>query len=149
MIDHTFTTPYIFRLLTELKLVFKEDAGLEINVTKTSVLPKGVSQQVVFDVTQYIIQSTPTLTHLSGDILLTSFVPEGFVGIGVQMGTDAFVHNFVVKTCRDIINDVEKLDVIQDWFIHYQLLRFCQDTRLKDLNSHILLGNRCLLQQQQ
>ena len=36
------------RVLTELKLVFKEDSGLEFNVGKTSVLPKGVSQQVVF-----------------------------------------------------------------------------------------------------
>jgi hypothetical protein len=34
------------------------------------------------------IQGTPTLTHLSGDVLLTSFCPEGFVGIGVPIGTD-------------------------------------------------------------
>jgi hypothetical protein len=35
----------------------------------------------------------------------------------------------VAKTCRDIIDDVEKLDGIQDGFIHFQLLRFCQSTR--------------------
>ncbi len=90
----------------------------------------------------------PTLTHLSGDVTLGSFCPEGFVGIGVPLGTDAFVRNFVAKTCRAIIDDVEKLDDIQDGFIHYQLLRFCQVTRLQYLNSHILLGNRCVLQQQ-
>ncbi len=50
--------------------------------------------------------------------------------------------------CRSIIDDVEKLDAIQDGFIHYQLLRFFQVTRLQYLNSHILLGNRCVLQQQ-
>ena len=111
------------RVLAELKLVFKEDAGLELNVAKTSVLPKGVSQQSVFDETQYIIQATPTLTHLSGDMLITSFFPEGFVGVGVPIGTDAFVRNFVAKTCRALIDDVEKLDAIQDGFIHYQLLR--------------------------
>ena len=71
-----------------------------------------------------------------------------FVGIGVPIGTDAFVRNFVAKTCRGIIDDVEKLDAIQDGFIHYQLLRFCQATRLQYINSHILLGNRCILQQQ-
>ncbi len=38
----------------------------------------------------------------------------------------------------------EKLDDIQDGFINYQLLA----TRLQYLNSHILLGNRCVLQQQ-
>ena len=42
---------------------------------------------------------------------------------------------------------MEKLNVIQDGFIHYQLLRFWQVTRLQFINSYILLGNRCLLQQ--
>jgi hypothetical protein len=39
------------------------------------------------------------LTQLSGDVSLASFCPEGFVGIGVPIGTDAFVQNFVAKTC--------------------------------------------------
>ena len=47
-----------------------------------------------------------------------------------------------------IIDDVEKLDAIQDGFIHYQHLRFCQATRLQYINSHISLGNRFILQQQ-
>jgi hypothetical protein len=63
----------------------------------------------------------------------------------VPIGTDAFVRSFVAKTCRDIIDDVEKLDVIQDGFIHYQLLRFCQATRLQYINSHIMLSNHCVL----
>ena len=125
--------------LAELKRIFKEDAGLELNIHKTSVLPKGVSQQASCDVAQNIFRATPTLTHLSGDVTLGSFCPEGFVGIGVPIGTDAFVRNFVAKTCRAIIDDVEKLDVIQDGFIHYQLLRFCQATRLQYINSHILV----------
>jgi hypothetical protein len=48
------------------------------------------------------------LTHLSGDVTLGSFCPEGFVGIGVPIVTDAFVRNFAAKTCRAIIDDVEK-----------------------------------------
>jgi hypothetical protein len=64
-----------------------------------------------------------------------------FIGIGLPIGTDAFVRNFVV-------DDVDKLDAIQDGFVHYQLLRFCQATRLQHIKSHILLGNRCVLQQQ-
>ena len=70
--------------------------------------------------------------------------PEGLVSIGVPIGTDAFIQNLVAKTCRAIIDDVEKLDTIQDGFIHYQLLRFCQSTRLQCTNSHILLRNRCV-----
>ena len=111
--------------MSDLKRVLKEDAGLDLVVSKTSVLPKGVTQQSVFDVAQTIINTSPTLTHRSADVLLTSFCPEGFVGIGVPIGTDAFVRNFVAKTCRVITDDVEKLDVIQDVFIHYQLLAKC------------------------
>jgi hypothetical protein len=67
--------------------------------------------------------------------------------VSLPIVTDAFVQSFVAKKCRDIIDDVEKLDAIQDGFIHFQLIRFCQVTRLQYLNSQIILGNRCVLQQ--
>ncbi len=117
--------------MAELKAFFKADAGLELNVSKTSILPKGTTAQAAFDVAQGIITASPDLTHLSADLALASFCPEGFVGIGVPIGTDIFVRDFVAKTCRDVIDDVEKLDAIQDGFIHFQLLRFCQATRLQ------------------
>ena len=94
------------------------------------------------------INTTPHLTQLSGEVSLASFHTDGLVVIGVPIGTNNFVRQFVAKTCRDIIEDVEKLDAIEDSFIHYQLLRFCQATRLQYLNSHIILDNRCVLQQQ-
>ncbi len=100
----------------------------------------------MFDVVHIIIVTCCTLTHLREEIDLDSFDPDGFVGIGVSIGTDTFVRNFVAKTCRNIIDDVEKLDDIQDGFIHFQFLRFCQDTRLQFINSHIMLNNRCVLQ---
>jgi hypothetical protein len=82
----------------ELKEVFKEDAGLELNVSKTSILPKGVTQQVALDVVQGIITTTnPALTHLSADLALARFCPEVFVGIGVPICTDIFVRDFVPK----------------------------------------------------
>ena len=82
------------------------------DVSKTSVLSKGFTRESTFDVEHNIIKTSPSLTHLSVDIVLTSFCPEGFVGIGVSIGTDAFVQNLVGKTCREIIDDVEKLDSI-------------------------------------
>ncbi len=136
-------------MLAELNHVFKEDSVLELSVSKITILPaKGVTQQTAFDVAHSIITVNPALTHLSADVALVSFCPEGFVGIGVPIVTDIFVRNFVAKTCRNIIDDVEKLDDIQDGFIHYQLLRFSQTTRLQYINSHIMLNNRCVLQQQ-
>jgi hypothetical protein len=136
------------QVLAELKRVLKEDAGLELNISKTAILPKDITQQAIFDVAHGFINATPQLTQLRGEVSLDSFRPDGFVGIGVPIGTDTFVRQFVAKTCRDIIEDVEKLDAIEDGFIHFQLLRFCQATRLQFLNSHILLDNRCVLQQQ-
>jgi hypothetical protein len=59
--------------LAELKSVFKEDAGLELNVSKTSILPKGVTQQVAFDVAHSLIAASPFLTHLSADLALATF----------------------------------------------------------------------------
>ena len=132
------------QVLTELKRVLKEDVGLELNISETSILPKDTTQQAVFDVAHSIIAASPALTQLSGDISLHSFCPEGFIGIDVPIGTDVFVRSFVATSCRDIIEDVEKLDVIQDGFIHFQLLRFCQATRLQYINSHIMLPNRCV-----
>ena len=64
------------QVLTELKHVLKEDAGLELNVSKTSVLPKGVTQQAAFDVANNIINTSPALTHLNGDVLLACFCTE-------------------------------------------------------------------------
>ena len=62
------------QVLAELKAVFKADAGLELNVAKTYILPaKGITQQVAFDVAQGIITASPDLTHLSDDLALASF----------------------------------------------------------------------------
>ncbi len=134
--------------MAEFKTVFKADAGLELNVSKTSILPKGVTAQTTFDMARNIMQATPSLAHLRNDFLVDSFCPEGFIGIGVPIGTDTFVQSLVAKKCRDIIDDAEKLDTIQDGFIHFQLIRFCQATLLQYINSHIMISNRCVLQQQ-
>ncbi len=131
-----------------IRTTHKEDAGLELNISKTAILPKDITHQDIFDVAHGLINVTPELTQLRGEVSLDSFLPDDFVVIGVSIVTDTFVRQFVAKTCRDIIEDVEKIDTIEDGFVHFQLLRFCQDTRLQSLNSHILLDNRCVLQQQ-
>ena len=52
------------QVLAELKHVLKEDAGLDLNVSKTSILPKGVTQQAAFNVAHSIISNSPALTPL-------------------------------------------------------------------------------------
>jgi hypothetical protein len=79
------------QVLTELKHVLKEDTGLELNISKTVILPKDITQQVIFDVAHVFINDTPKLTQLRGEVSLDSFHPDGIVGIGVPIGTDTFV----------------------------------------------------------
>jgi len=50
-------------------------------------MPKGVTAQAAFDMAQTIMQATSSLTHLRNDFLVASFCPEGFIGIGVPIGT--------------------------------------------------------------
>ena len=66
------------QVLAELKHVLKEDAGLDLNVSKTSLLPKGVTQQAAFDVAYKIINASPTLNHLSGEVSLCFFLSRRF-----------------------------------------------------------------------
>ena len=44
------------------------------------------------------------------------------------------------------MEDVDKLDNIQDGFIRYQILLFGQATRLQYLNGHVQLANQNVLQ---
>ncbi len=136
------------KIYSELQHIFHEDAGLEFNQSKINILVKGVSADAACAAAQRIIAQDPTLTHLAPHIQDKTFSAEGYVGLGVPLGTDTFVQDFVKDKIKDIINDVDKLDAIEDGFIHYQLLRFCQATRLQYLNSHIILHNQNALQQQ-
>ncbi len=55
-------------MLAELKRVLKEDTGLELNMSKTVILPKVITQQGIFDVDHGFINATPQLTPLSGEV---------------------------------------------------------------------------------
>ncbi len=46
------------QVLVELKRVLKEDVVLELNVNKTTVLPKGVSQEAAFNAAHGIINTS-------------------------------------------------------------------------------------------
>ncbi len=62
-----------------------------------AVLSKAITQQALFDVSHVFINNSPQLIHLSGELSLDSFRPDDFVGIGVPIGTDNFVRQFVAK----------------------------------------------------
>ncbi len=74
--------------------------GLELNISKTDILVKIITQQAIFDVTHGFINVTPQLTQIGGEVPLDSFHLDGFVDIGVSIGTDTFVRKFVAKNMQ-------------------------------------------------
>jgi len=57
---------------------------------------------------------------------------------GVPIGNDEWVQQFVQEKAAAVQVDVRKLDMISDGLIHYQMLRFCQNTRLAFLGRNTL-----------
>jgi hypothetical protein len=131
-------------VLSDIKQVLKEDDGLALN-DKTNILIKGILMADAYDATQCLIIADPSLTHLTPLISPAFFVVDCNSGLGVPICTDAFIQHFVKDKCQAIMEDVDKLDNIQDGFIHYQLLCFCQATLLQYLNCHVQLANQNVL----
>ncbi len=120
-------------VLSDIKHVLKEDAGLSLNFdstqkSKTKFLVKGISAADAHAAAMRMLAANPSLDRLRPLLSPACFVVEGYIGLGVPIGTDAFIQHFVKDKCQAIMDDVDKLDNIQDGFIHYQLLRFCQAT---------------------
>ena len=132
-------------VLSDIKQVLKEDAGLALN-DKTKILIKGISAADAHAAAQRLLIADPSLAHLSPLLSPASFVVDGYIGLGVPIGTDAFIQHFVKDKCQAIMEDVDKLENIQDGFIRYQLIRFCQATRLQDLHGHVQLAHQNVLQ---
>jgi hypothetical protein len=134
-------------VLSDMKHVFKEDAGPDLNFDKAKILGRGISVADAHAAAQRMLAAY-SLAHLSLLLSSASLVVDGYIAFAVPIGTDAFIQHFVNDKCHAIVEDVDKLDNIQDGFIHYQLIRFCQATRLQDLNGHVQLVNQNALQQQ-
>jgi len=80
-------------LLSDLKHVLKEDAGLSLNFdstqkSKTKFLVKGISAT-------RMLAANPSLDHLRPLLSPAFFVVGGYIGLGVPIGTDAFIQHFV------------------------------------------------------
>ena len=78
-------------ILLDLKQVFKDDAGLDLNMFKTQILVKDVTVEAAWTSAQGFISADPHLAPLKDMITSSSFTADGYVGVGVPLGTDAFV----------------------------------------------------------
>jgi hypothetical protein len=97
------------RILADLKQVLKDDAGLELNMLKTQLLVRGISTHDAYSAAKGFLENDARLTSIKDTIILASCTAEGYVGLGVPLGTDAFVQTFVHDACQKGIDDVDKL----------------------------------------
>jgi hypothetical protein len=115
-------------LLSDIKHVLKEDDGLDLNFDQTKILVKGISVADAYAAAHAQGRSLPLAPQSPASS--SSFVVDNYIGLCVPIGTDAFIQHYVKDKCQAIMEDVDKLDNIQDGFIHYQFIRFCQVTLL-------------------
>jgi len=93
-------------VLSDIKQVLKEDTGLALN-DKTKILVKGISVADAHAATQRLLITDPSLAHLSPLLSPSSFVVDCYIGLGVPIGTDAFIQHFVKDKCQAIMEDVD------------------------------------------
>jgi hypothetical protein len=79
---------------------------------KTQILVKDVTVDAAWTSAQGFISADPHLAPLQDMITSSSFTVDGYVGVSVPLGTDAFVQKFVDDKCLQVIGDVAKLDPI-------------------------------------
>ena len=83
------------QVLSELKRVLKEDVDLQLRISKTTVLPKGVSQEDVFDESQTITNvNPPSLTLARMFVLILSVLKVSLVSVYL------LVPMFCTQLCR-------------------------------------------------
>ena len=74
------------------ELVLKEDDGLDIN-DKTKILVKGITVAEEHAAAQRLVNAHPSLAHLGPLLTPKAFVDNSYFGLGVPIGTDAFIQH--------------------------------------------------------
>jgi hypothetical protein len=69
-------------VLSDIKHVLREDAGLEFN-DKTKILVKGISAAEAHTAAQRMLTADPSLAHLGPLLAPTAFVDDGYIGLRV------------------------------------------------------------------
>ena len=62
---------------------------------------------------------------------------DGLRVAGVPVGSDAFITNYVRSKALDVVQDVDKLNIMKDPLTKYHLLKYCQHSRLDFLGRNM------------
>jgi hypothetical protein len=68
-------------VLSDIKHVLKEDAGLALNFDKTKILVKGISAADAHAAAQRMLNADPSLAHLRPLLSPASFVVDGYIAL--------------------------------------------------------------------
>jgi hypothetical protein len=111
-----------------LASVFKNDANLVFNISKTKVLAKGPSADHLVERAKHFLDTDPDLADIAHHFTRDMFTTEDIEVLGTPVGKDRFIQSFVAQNCLKIMGDIGKHACLTDGFVHDQLLKFCQNT---------------------
>ena len=123
-------------MLLLLKQVLKPDLDLDLDVPKFNFFFPGDrinDNDHARALLQNALEANPQLACLSG--IDAGISTTGLRVAGVPIGNDEWVQQYVQEKAAAVQVDVGKLDIISYGLIHYQMLRFCQNTRLAFLGA--------------
>ncbi len=102
-------------------------------------LVKDTTTRHVFQRSQFFLQNDPSLQGITHDFTSNMFSVEGIEILGTPLDTDIYIKNYVQNNCLKIIKDVGKHDPLTDGFVHFQLIKFCVNTRTQYMSANITL----------
>jgi hypothetical protein len=127
------------KLMSKLTPVFKEDGNLDFNIGKTKVLAKGPTADHVFERAKHFLDTDPDLADIAHHFTRDMFSTEGIEVLGTPVGTDRFIKTIVAHNCLKIMEDTGKLQALTDGLAHFQLVKFCQNTRTQFISANITI----------
>jgi hypothetical protein len=132
------------KVIVEMRQRLGEDAKLSFNMTKVKIYIPGVTRERARELVLQHIEQDPSIESLREiyelDLAkheLDIITVTGLKCVGVPIATPEFVNAFVRSKAHAIDQDVQKFRIVQDHKIHYDLLLFCQHTRLAFLARNV------------
>ena len=132
--------PQVLRTIADSIQSFRTDADLEMQPNKLKIHIKGVSLQRARELISACIDNDDSLASLRMllDPTCDCIQIDGLRVAGVPVGSPEFIANYVRSKALDIVQDVEKLRIMEDDpLVHFHLVKTCQHTRLAFLGRNL------------
>ena len=79
------------------------------------------------------------LQEIANDFTLDMFKDEGIEVLGAPVGTDKYIKTHVTQNCLCIMTDIAKLEPLDDGLVHFQLLKYCMNTRTQYISANVTI----------